>query len=104
SDTVDEDVRLDRAEKDAYSEIQYAWTFQRKTRAPDFRLKGKQDPATLETLPFAALSFKDFEFPNRARTRSVLIPSGGKRLKYTFWLQPAKAPVVYIVPGLGAHR
>jgi pimeloyl-ACP methyl ester carboxylesterase len=25
-------------------------------------------------------------------------------LKFTFWLQPKKAPVVYIVPGLGSHR
>jgi pimeloyl-ACP methyl ester carboxylesterase len=25
-------------------------------------------------------------------------------LKFTFWLQPKKAPVVYIIPGLGSHR
>jgi pimeloyl-ACP methyl ester carboxylesterase len=25
-------------------------------------------------------------------------------LNFTFWLQPGQAPVVYIVPGLGAHR
>jgi hypothetical protein len=25
-------------------------------------------------------------------------------LEFTYWLQPKKAPVVYIVPGLGSHR
>ena len=34
----------------------------------------------------------------------MLIPATGRRLKFTFWLQPGKAPVVYIVPGLGSHR
>ena len=33
-----------------------------------------------------------------------MIPATGRRLKFTFWLQPGKAPVVYIVPGLGSHR
>jgi pimeloyl-ACP methyl ester carboxylesterase len=34
----------------------------------------------------------------------VLIPATGKRLKFTYWLQPGSANVVYIVPGLGGHR
>jgi pimeloyl-ACP methyl ester carboxylesterase len=33
-----------------------------------------------------------------------LIPGTGRKLKFTFWLQPGKANVVYIVPGLGSHR
>ncbi|HYV26248.1 MAG TPA: VacJ family lipoprotein, partial [Candidatus Eisenbacteria bacterium] len=28
----------------------------------------------------------------------------GRKLKFTFWLQPGRSPVVYIVPGLGSHR
>ena len=38
------------------------------------------------------------------KTRSVLIPATDKKLKFTYWLQPGKAPVVYILPGLGSHR
>jgi hypothetical protein len=34
----------------------------------------------------------------------VLIPATGRQLKFTYWLQPKNAPIVYIVPGLGAHR
>ncbi len=50
SDTVDEYVRFSQAEVDPYSEIQYAWTFARANRVADFQVKGKQDPASLETL------------------------------------------------------
>jgi ABC-type transporter lipoprotein component MlaA/pimeloyl-ACP methyl ester carboxylesterase len=104
SDTVDESVRFSRAEMDPYAEIQYAWTFVRKNRVADFQVKGKQDPSSLETLESVFFTYKDPEFPNRGKTRSVLIPTTRRRLKFTYWLQPGKAPVVYIVPGLGAHR
>jgi len=104
ADTVDEYVRFSQAEMDPYSEIQYAWTFVRKNRVADFQVKGKQDEASLETLESVFFTFKDPEFPDRGRTRSVWIPATGRRLKFTFWLQPGKAPVVYIVPGLGSHR
>src|SRR4029077_4060704 len=46
----------------------------------------------------------DPEFPNRGKTRSVLIPATHRKLKFTSWLQPGTAPIVYIVPGLGSHR
>jgi len=104
ADSVDESVRFSQAEMDPYSEIQYAWTFVRENRVADFQVKGKQDAASLETLESVFFTYKDPEFPGRGKTRSVLIPATGRRLKFTFWLQPGKAPVVYIVPGLGAHR
>ena len=44
------------------------------------------------------------EAEGRGKTRSVLIPATGRKLKFTYWLQPTNAPVVYIVPGLGSHR
>jgi ABC-type transporter lipoprotein component MlaA/pimeloyl-ACP methyl ester carboxylesterase len=104
ADTVDEYVRFSQAEMDPYSEIQYAWTFTRENRVADFQVKGKQDAASLETLESVFFTFKDPEFPGRGKTRSVLIPATGRRLDFTYWLQPGKAPVAYIVPGLGSHR
>jgi ABC-type transporter lipoprotein component MlaA/pimeloyl-ACP methyl ester carboxylesterase len=104
SDSVVEDVRFSQAEMDPYSEIKYAWTFVRKNRVADFQVKGKQDESSLETLESVFFTYKDPEFPDRDKTRSVLIPATGKKLKFTYWLQPGKAPVVYIVPGLGSHR
>jgi hypothetical protein len=70
----------------------------------DFQVKGKPDEVSLETLESVFFTYKDPEFPSRGKTRSVLIPATGRRLKFTSWIQPGKAPVVYIVPGLGSHR
>jgi ABC-type transporter lipoprotein component MlaA len=104
SDSVGDYVRFSQAEMDPYSEIQYAWTFARANRVADFQVKGKQDDASLETLESVFFTYKDPEFPSRGKTRSVLIPATGRKLKFTFWLQPSNAPVVYILPGLGSHR
>ncbi|MEI6192928.1 MAG: VacJ family lipoprotein, partial [Verrucomicrobiota bacterium] len=104
SDSVGEYVRFSQAEMDPYSEIQYAWTFVRANRVADFQVKGKQDEASLETLESVFFTFKDPEFPSHGTTRSVPISATGRRLKFTYWLQPGKANVVYLVPGLGSHR
>jgi ABC-type transporter lipoprotein component MlaA len=104
ADSVGEYVRFSQAEADPYSEIQYAWTFERANRVANFQVKGKQDAASLETLESVFFTFKDPEFPSHGKTRSALIPATGKKLKFTFWLQPGSANVVYIVPGLGGHR
>lgn len=104
SDSVNEYVRFSQAAMDPYSEIQYAWTFARANRVADFQVKGEPDEASLETLESVFFTFKDPEFPVHAKSQSVLIPATGKKLKFTFWLQPGKANVVYILPGLGSHR
>ncbi len=104
SDTVGEYVRFSQATSDPYAEIQYAWTFARANRVADYEVRGGPDPATLETLESVFFTFKDPEFPVHGKTRSVLIPTTGRELKFTYWLQPGQAPMVYIVPGLGAHR
>jgi ABC-type transporter lipoprotein component MlaA/pimeloyl-ACP methyl ester carboxylesterase len=104
TDTVEKSVCFIRAEPDPYSILQYAWSFARENRTADMRVIGDQDEATLETLQSVFFTYKNPEFPARRKTRSVLIPSTGKKLDFTFWLQPGRAPVVYMVPGLGAHR
>ncbi len=104
TDSVGEYVRFSQAEMDPYSEIQYAWTFARANRVADFQVKGKSDEASLETLESVFFTFHDPEFPSHSTTRSALIPATGRKLKFTFWLQPGTAPVIYIVPGLGSHR
>ena len=104
SDAVDEYARFSQAAMDPYSEIQYAWTFVRENRVVDFQVNGKQDEASLATLESIFFTYQDPEFPGRGKTRSVLIPTTGRKLEFTFWLQPGIAPVVYIVPGLGSHR
>src|SRR5581483_6897696 len=104
TDSVNDYVRFAKTEMDPYSEIEYAWTFVRENRVADFQVKGKQDPSSLETLESVFFTFKDPKFPDQGKTRSVLIPATGRKVDFTYWLQPGQAPVVYIIPGLGSHR
>ena len=104
SDRVDEYVRLISTQKDPYAELHYVWGFARKRGVVDFEVSGPPDRATLETLQSAFASFENPEFPRRGKTESALIYTTGYRLKFSYWLQPWAAPIVYIVPGLGSHR
>lgn len=104
SDNVDEYVRFGQSEMDPYAQIQYVWSFARETRVADVEIKGEQELASLETIASIFFTFRDPEFPGRGKTRSVVIPTTGRKLKFSVWVQPRTAPVVYIVPGLGTHR
>jgi ABC-type transporter lipoprotein component MlaA len=104
SDAVEKDVCSIKSEADSYSILEYAWSFGHENRKVDMRLIGDQDEATLETLQSVFFTYTNAEFPARGTTRSVLIPATGKKLEFTYWLQPGRAPVVYLVPGFGAHR
>ncbi len=104
ADSVGEYVRFSKSESDPYATIQYAWTFARKNKVADYEVNGLQDDASLETLQSVFFSCENPEFPSRGRTKSVLIQKTGKHLKFTCWLQPGPAPIVYIIPGLGSHR
>lgn len=104
SDSVDESVRLIKVEPDSYSILHYAWTFGHENHPVDLRMTGTQDPATLETLKSFLFRCNNPAFPERGTTRSVLIPTTRKKLDFTFWLEPERAPLVYLNPGFGAHR
>jgi ABC-type transporter lipoprotein component MlaA/pimeloyl-ACP methyl ester carboxylesterase len=104
SDSVDEYVRFAQASMDPYAELRYAWTFARASHAPDFQVQGEADPASLESLGSIFFTYKDPRFLDRGKTRAAWIPATRRELKFTFWLQPSNAPVVYILPGLGTHR
>jgi ABC-type transporter lipoprotein component MlaA/pimeloyl-ACP methyl ester carboxylesterase len=104
SDSVEGLYCFTQSQADSYSILQYAWSFEHENRKVDMRLTGAGDEAALETLQSALFTYTNAEFPARGKTRSVLIPSTGKKLDFTFWLRPGRAPLVYIIPGFGAHR
>jgi phospholipid-binding lipoprotein MlaA len=43
-------------------------------------------------------------FADMSVTRKVLVPTTGKKLAYSCWMQPKPAPLVFYIPGLGAYR
>jgi ABC-type transporter lipoprotein component MlaA len=104
TDTVEGYDCFSKSQADPYSILEYAWSLAKENRKVDMSVVGNQDEATLETLQSVFVNYTNAEFPACGRTRSVLIPATGKKLDFTYWLQPGRAPIVYIVPGLGAHR
>jgi len=103
SDSVDGYVRTAESEKDAYSELQYAWGFVRENRVVNFQAKANPTGHHWKRCNRSSSPSKT-RSSQAARTDSVLIPTTGKQLKFTHWLRPGQAPIVYIVPGLGSHR
>jgi len=66
--------------------------------------KRSDDTGAVQTLEAVFLAPRDPNFVKRVRTRSVLIPTTGKELPYCIRMQPEPAPIVFVVPGLGANR
>jgi ABC-type transporter lipoprotein component MlaA len=60
--------------------------------------------AAVETLQSVFLAVNDPGFPGRGRSHRVEISSTERELPYTVWMQDEPAPILYLVPGLGAHR
>jgi ABC-type transporter lipoprotein component MlaA len=104
SDTVEDHLRFIRSEMDPYSIVQYAWTFARSANGAAPAKTAEVEPAYHDTLESVFFAPEDPVFPTRGVTRSVDIPSTGRALRFTYWLQPGGSDVVYILPGLGAHR
>jgi len=91
-------------ENDPYVGLKYLWTYTSKEHEPNWAMTGPKDPASLRTLGVAALRTDDAEFANKSRKGSVRIPSTGRKMKYNYWFQKEHSPLVYIAPGVGAHR
>ncbi len=89
---------------DSYATSRIVWTYSAKGGVPDLQMRGPIDLPTLET--FGAVKFgpQHSEFLTQGREISVKIPSTGRKLKTTCWVQPKPAPLVYISPGLISHR
>ncbi len=59
---------------------------------------------TRGTLQVVFLSVQDPAFPGKARQGSARNPRHRPQARYTYWLQPKPAPVIFILPGLGGNR
>ena len=92
---------------DAYDDARLVWTLHRNAQVTNYRPelpKKGDDTGAVQTLQAAFLAPNDPGFWTKLDTGQVEIPETGRRLPYSYRLQPGKAPVVYLVPGLGTHR
>jgi ABC-type transporter lipoprotein component MlaA/pimeloyl-ACP methyl ester carboxylesterase len=104
TEQTDEQMRLIRSTADSYSTVKYIWTYTSLHKSPDWRSMGAKDTPTLQTLNVARISYQNQNFPQLGREMSVRLPSTGRFMQFNCWLQPGRAPLVYIAPGLGSHR
>ena len=104
SDLSEEAKRLLQIDADSYATSRMVWTYSTKDRVPDLKMRAAIDLPTLQT--FGAVNFgpQDPKFLIQSREISVRIPSTGRKMITTYWLQPDPAPLVYITPGLTSHR
>lgn len=103
SDEVDDALRAVETNYDAYELARTVSTLNREVDVENFSWSSDQSGPT-QSLEAIFLTPKDFDFPGDGVTDTVRIAQTGKLLPYTVWLQPKKAPLVYLIPGLGGHR
>lgn len=63
-----------------------------------------QDTSETQTLSAIFLEPNEPLFGREGETYEVVVPTTGKKLAYTLWLQPEPAPLVYFLPGTAGHR
>ena len=94
-----------RSSADVYDDARLLWTVARDARIepPVLRPRGDDTGAT-QTLQAAFLGPRDPGFAARLDTREIVAPTTGRTLPYSVRMQPGAAPLVFLVPGLAAHR
>ncbi len=91
---------------DLYEPARALWSIQRQVEVENYRIP-EEDFATADPEPSLGvllLELDDPEFPARGEERSAKVRSTGNRLPYSLWLQPRPAPLLFLIPGVGAHR
>ena len=104
SDQVEPYHRFVESTFDPYDDVQLIWRVMREEQIVGVELGTGQDTAAVQTLQAAFLAPRDPRFVETLSEQSVKIPTTGRMLPYTYRLQPGRAPLVFLLPGLGGHR
>jgi ABC-type transporter lipoprotein component MlaA len=105
SDTVIPYKQFVRSNYDPYQLGRRLFAMYRDLMIDDYQYSIEyEDTGETETLQSIFLTNQQEKFPWKGKTRRVKIPSTGRKLPYTVWIQPRRAPLVYFIPGFGGHR
>jgi ABC-type transporter lipoprotein component MlaA len=104
-DSIETYRRFTASSFDSYDDARLLWNLVREERIeePDLDAKGANTGA-VQTLQSAFLGPRDANFSLRLYTREVSAATSGRALPYSYRMQPKPAPLIFLVPGLGAHR
>ncbi len=103
SGLVDPYQRFVRSTYDPYQLARIAWTVDREAEVVEPAERG-EDTGAVQTLEAVFLGYRSPAFPGRMRRGEATVSTTGRRLPYSLWLQSGRAPMVFLLPGLGAHR
>jgi ABC-type transporter lipoprotein component MlaA len=103
---VDDYRDLSAAEADWYAPIRTYWAIRREAEVENYRIPQSAFEASDPEPSLGVLKFspQDPSFGRRAKERKLALPSTGKTLRYSLWLQPEPAPLLFVLPGIGSHR
>jgi len=104
-ESIDTYQNLTASSFDVYDDARLLWSAAREARIdpPAMRARG-DDTGAVQTLQATLFGPRDRAFARRLATGSVVMPGTGQALPFSYRLQRTPAPLVFIVPGLGAHR
>ena len=91
-------------QSDPYEGLKSIWTYTSKEDPPNWSLNGPQHYPSLQTVNATSVRLDNPRFIAQGRQGSVRLSSTGKKMKFNYWLQKERAPLVYIAPGSGGHR
>jgi ABC-type transporter lipoprotein component MlaA/pimeloyl-ACP methyl ester carboxylesterase len=97
---------LSKAETDLYLALRAFFSVQRQIAIERFEISEEAFETSDPEPSIGSLLFRpdDPTFVRRGDERRIRAPATGRRLPYSVWLQDAPAPLVFVIPGIGAHR
>ena len=112
SDTVLQYEQLVASQPDPYELSRLAWSLLRAAQLNDVPTKPTEarEGEAEQTLQVLHMAPREADFMRTGEVGEVLIPSTGRVLPFSYWLQDPPhdgeepAPLLYILPGLGSHR
>ncbi len=104
-DSIDDYARREQSSADFYDDARLVSTVARDARIaePELEMRSERTGAT-DTLRAVFLAPRDPEFVSSLAEGTVPMPVTRKQLPYSYRMQPQRAPLVFVVPGLSAHR
>jgi len=97
---------LSAVEADWYVPVRTYWAIRREVEVENYTIS----PAAFEasdpepSLGLLKFSPREPSFGRRAKERKLVLPSTGRKLRYSLWLQSEPAPLLFVLPGIGSHR
>jgi len=91
---------------DLYHPTRALWSIQRQIQVDKYRIPAEAYETADPEPSLGVLLFTpdDPRFASRSVKRRAKIAATGRRLPYSIWMQRKPAPLLFLLPGVGAHR